>query len=544
MIVHPGCVLFLFCTLSCSAALAQELSLGESIAHASIMAEYRHRRDTAADSLEGQLELAGWCREQGLELQEIAHLRRALRFSPDNRQIHEALGNVNVNGQWLTQEQLLNQQKRMAAAESRMERWQSTVRECLRMIRSKDIEKREQGWAIVEAIDDPSIITVAESILLPVNSAVALRTLDMIDRFEVREASEILARTALADARTPVRERALCLLADRNPHDYVPLLLGEMETPVKADYSVRPVGQGNVNYQFTLFRQNMESDSVIQFDQDLIQESRSPSLQNQSVLAGNASARARMAMNLVDEQNDAIRSRNRRIQDVLEYATGELPGRRPEDWWNWWYQQNEIQTLWRPANYTQVEVEDIVLQDPRPEMTLWRSMSGREISGMRLTSPGRSAECLVAGTKIWTDRGPVAVEQISHGDVVECWNPGKGTTELQVVLGRTERPETPTWRVLVEGDVIQASGGHYFQIEGRGWTRVRDFESGMAIVSATGKPAIVQYIEPADAQPLFNLVVNGNASYLVGTRKVVSHDASMPFPGSKTIEEFHAAKLQ
>jgi Pretoxin HINT domain len=554
MIVHPGCALFL--AFSFSLALAQtpivvppspqgtddnslvgssaspsnggqeELSIDAQAAVEARMAEYRFRRDVAEDSLDGQLELARWCDQQGLALQRVAHLRRALRFSPESQEIHYALGNINVNGQWLTPEQYVKEQKKIAATDSRLDRWSSMVNECMRLIRSQSSEKREQGWTTLEAIDDPSIVTVMESTLLPANSNVAIRGLDLISRFEVREASEILTRTALTDGRTRVRERALCLLADRNPHDYVPALLGELETPVKASFAIRPDRLGNANYEFVLFRRNMQADSVIHFDQDLIQVSRTPNGRNQARLMNDASVRARIAMNQIEQENAAIRTRNQHIQRTLEYATGEMPGRDPEDWWSWWYDQNEIQTLWRPENYTRIEVQDVVLQE-RPPVT---------------SSPGRSAECLVAGTRIWTDRGPVSVEQVSMGDLVLCWNTEKAEAELQVVLERTERPKTPTWRVFLNGDVIQASGGHYFHVEGRGWTRVRDFESGMAITSAAGKPAVVQRIEPADAQPLFNLVVNGNASYLVGARKVVSHDASMPYLGSRTIEQASAAE--
>jgi hypothetical protein len=54
-----------------------------------------------------QLELAGWCRQQGLTREADYHYQLALALDPGNTEAHRALGHARGDGRWLTTEELM-----------------------------------------------------------------------------------------------------------------------------------------------------------------------------------------------------------------------------------------------------------------------------------------------------------------------------------------------------------------------------------------------------------------------------------------------------
>ncbi len=59
----------------------------------------------AADDVNGWRNLALWASTKGLSAQSRAAYKRVLALSPDDREAREALGFVQVNGRWLTEEE-------------------------------------------------------------------------------------------------------------------------------------------------------------------------------------------------------------------------------------------------------------------------------------------------------------------------------------------------------------------------------------------------------------------------------------------------------
>ncbi len=67
--------------------------------------EYEKLRVRAADTVEGQWELAEWCRENRLTAQREKHLKRIIELDPDDRQARLALGYERHGDTWTTQEE-------------------------------------------------------------------------------------------------------------------------------------------------------------------------------------------------------------------------------------------------------------------------------------------------------------------------------------------------------------------------------------------------------------------------------------------------------
>jgi hypothetical protein len=72
--------------------------------------EYEKLRVRAADTVEGQWELAEWCRENHLVAQREKHLKRIIELDPDHRQARLALGYERHGDAWTTQEELMTKQ--------------------------------------------------------------------------------------------------------------------------------------------------------------------------------------------------------------------------------------------------------------------------------------------------------------------------------------------------------------------------------------------------------------------------------------------------
>lgn len=70
-------------------------------------AEYERIRGDYPDTVEGQWQLAEWCREHRLLEARKDHLRRVIELDPDHRAARVALGYTQMNGRWATQAEIM-----------------------------------------------------------------------------------------------------------------------------------------------------------------------------------------------------------------------------------------------------------------------------------------------------------------------------------------------------------------------------------------------------------------------------------------------------
>lgn len=73
-------------------------------------AEYERIAPTYPDTAKGQWELAEWCREHKLTSQRQKHLRRIIELEPNHVGARRALGYGRVNGEWVTQKEVMTGQ--------------------------------------------------------------------------------------------------------------------------------------------------------------------------------------------------------------------------------------------------------------------------------------------------------------------------------------------------------------------------------------------------------------------------------------------------
>lgn len=128
---------------------------------------------TYADTIEDQLKLAEWCREQFLSAQEKAHLRRVLELDPDNAKIRNRLGYRKFQGEWLTEQQVNERQglvkyrgkartaqeieliEERTLVDQKQKTWYQTIKRWREDLDSRDTEKSTLAKTKLLEINDP-----------------------------------------------------------------------------------------------------------------------------------------------------------------------------------------------------------------------------------------------------------------------------------------------------------------------------------------------------------------------------------------------------
>src|SRR5690606_21133253 len=96
-------------------------------------------------------------------------------------------------------------------------------------------------------------------------------------------------------------------------------------------------------------------------------------------------------------------------------------------------------------------------------------------------SPGRSHDCLAAGTPVMTLHGPRAIEMIQVGDLVLSRHPETGELAYKPVLRTTTRPRGQTMLITAGKETFRFSRGHLFWVSDEGWVRARELQSGQEL---------------------------------------------------------------
>lgn len=124
---------------------------------------------------------------------------------------------------------------------------------------------------------------------------------------------------------------------------------------------------------------------------------------------------------------------------------------------------------------------------------------------------------------MWTETGPVSIEQVRVGDRVLSQNAVTGELGYRFVLQTTVRPPSKTTRLGVRGEEIVATLGHPIWVNGIGWLMAKECREGDRLHSVHGAVPI-DYIKEGPEGPAYNLVVDGWNTYFVGSNRVLVHD--------------------
>jgi hypothetical protein len=141
-----------------------------------------------------------------------------------------------------------------------------------------------------------------------------------------------------------------------------------------------------------------------------------------------------------------------------------------EDWWKWWPDYNEVYTNGDVPVYTMFQSGEAA----RPELPT-------VAPGANVRTKVIQYDCLAAESCVLMPgnvRG--MIKDVVPGDYVLCANSETGWLGYQPVKRVTIRPPVALYAIPLEVGAetatLEASGGHWFWVLGKGWQRARDLQ--------------------------------------------------------------------
>lgn len=488
------------------------------------LSSYLRVRSDYADTVEGQLALAEWCRQKKLPDQARAHLSRVLELEPNHAAARAALGYQRIGGLWVSPAE------RAADAELALEERESLAKfgELMREIASglskESALRREAAAKKLMAVRDPAAIPAMEAIVSPVNDNAARLVVNALAAMSDPAASLSLARHAVYYPSHLIRDAAAKKLVSRDKHSYVPQLIAMLYLPVRSEVVAGVLPGGRIGYRHSFVREGQDRNEVLVLDTEYfrVQRAGGDGALSAARAAVDAAETAAQRERAVETQNRFQSQLNDRVTRALKISTEQDLPAQPESWWRWWNDYNELlsqgpKTMEISQEYRTSAVVDIV------------PLTGGGTGQVQI-----QAECLVAGTPVWTASGLRAVEKIKVGDLVLSQDAKTGELALKPVLRTTIRPRGQTVKFTAGQESFEASGGHVFWVSGDGWRKASELQSGM-VLHACGGATQITSVDQGSVAETYNLVVADFSTYFIGQQKILSHDFTMRQPARTVV---------
>lgn len=483
-----------------------------------LLENYQRERANRPDRVADQLALANWCGQQGLKEQEAAHLLRVCQLEPDHAEARARLGFIRQGLEWVTGQELAEKQARDAAQQAATEKWTATLNELLLQMNTGRPAVRRQAREQIARIRDPLALPALQAMLASRGEEMELFVVEITAQMTGPEAAAALARTAVTSDSRRVRSLATEKLPQFDEEAYVPQLVAAMYTPVSSQFRTAVLRDGRIGYHHEFTREGLTRLERLVVDADYRRAAISANAgQAKAVAMGSAFQTAQQWERGVADQNKETKAANERIVEVLRAVTGANLSTQPQAWWSWWAERNEV-----------------FIAGAKPTATIQHFVSfnvaDRDLA--RITSSKRESlnipvqpryDCFAAGTPVWTESGPVAIEQVRIGDLVLSRDVETGELAFKPVVRTTVRPAGRLIRTQLGDESFETSNGHEFWVSGEGWRKARRLEAGMVLHSAAG-PVRITNVGAGGFAQTYNLVVADFSTYFVGRQKVLSHD--------------------
>lgn len=502
-----------------------------------LLDRYETRRALAGETAEEQLALADWCHEQGLSARERAHLVSCVLAIRGDvpLELRERLGQTWVAGGWRTPSEVETLREERERIERGLKSWQGRIERLARGLTARSDRARANAREGLAEIDDPAAVPALHVVLGFAGEEPAGEMVETLERFETIDATRALAFHAAFSPWESVREAATRVVRRRNPRHFVPVLLGTTWSPYRSRFELLTGPNDDViASRWILEREgagtreidvleNRRTITRVMYDRrnDVRRSNRLLYALAEDQLAlldvNRREARTQQVrQDAVELANEVANEVNTRVAGVLRRVSRHDFGDDPEEMWRWWHDYCDLDYGYKPTTVrVNVSTHEVKRYEPDPDSC---------------------HSCLVAGTLVWTERGPRAIETITVGDLVLAKSPRTGELTHQPVLRKTVRePHDVVTFSLESGERITCTAGHLFWVNGKGWCLARDLEPGDPVHRATGTITVRDAPEMAGKETTHNLIVADFHSYFVGETAILSHDVTTESPTDHVI---------
>lgn len=527
--------------------------------------KYQKERGKADLNLNSHRKMARWCQHNDLNSQARAHWFAILELIPSDAEANQALGFVHRDNRWLSPEEMKTIEQRAREDFEAMKVWVPRVRDWVIAMEGQDTKKRLKAIQQLKDVQDPRIVPAIGIALYNVSPDTALHLLDVVVRFKTQNACFLLANLAMTDPSSELGIAAIDGLRKFPYELYVPDFLDMMSSEFQIDHRIAYKGNGAMKLQISQMRELRRKFDVDQFQRRFsgnatnvtsirnsfpaaIHSHQRPDLMRLSGMVENQIARSiaenesrRVAQESeanTAQKNAEIRELQNRLATVLRAVTKEQFPDEPKPWWDWWDHYEELYVSGEKSmDYSYYEDTSVAYVEARSTFVF--------ADNFAIYPPMRNVtSCLVAGTPIQTQSGLKSIESIQVGDLVVAQNIQSGEIQLRPVLRTTIRPPARTYDIgFVSGQNIRTTLGHRWWVIGKGWVKTKDLQVGMSIRSAEGFETI-DSLKDADAAVTYNLMIDQDHTYFVGSARILSFDASEVIPTLYTVPGIEPSPLR
>ena len=133
--------------------------------------------------------------------------------------------------------------------------------------------------------------------------------------------------------------------------------------------------------------------------------------------------------------------------------------------------------------------------------------------------------CFVAGTRIWTEAGERAIEDLAIGDKVIAFDPRSGKQASQRIVNILKNTVPVTLELRIGATTIRCSPEHPFWIPEAGWCQAGTLTPGTSLRAKSGVLVTVDTVKrEAGSSAVFNIEVEGFHTYFVSDLGILVHN--------------------
>ncbi len=524
-----------------------------------LLRDYLDRRvRTPAKNVDAQLRLANWCLDNGLKDEATAHYHLVTQLDPSRDIAWLRLGFKKHHDRWSKPEVLASQKIEADRQKLADKEWKTRLEKLHEAMESSVETRRLKAERELYQVTDPRAVPMIWRIFGHGSERMQLVAVELLSQFEGPAASFGLTVLAVERPSADVRSRAAKALGNRDARDVIGWLVGAIHRPFKYETKLG-AGPGSANelfvegerydirrfYRFPIEQLEWVPPPIIMCNAMHPAPTSSAKHKSEVATMMTISGRARALMeqqiawtlfeaalrrdqllqqklksdvDTIEQVNAQIRQTNDNVLPLLQSLAGQNFVADPDIWQRWWADQLGVVIDDRYGQKKPTLTDLVGLPDP----------------------PTVYKHCFAAGTLVKTFAGPRKIESIAVGDRVLSQDTATGALSFQPVLRTHVNNPAKTLQISFGGETIFATGIHHFWKAGKGWTMARDLALGDPL-RIIGGVASVESIDPGSSQKVYNLDVNGNRNFFVGSSGVLVHDFSFVVPG---LEPFDAQPVR
>ncbi len=176
------------------------------------------------------------------------------------------LGLRDYGGVLLTEQEFEQQREVADRIQEAMRHWRPRLLAWQKAIESDSKKRHDYAIQQMKEVEDPYVIPVVETFVSDSGVPFGQQLVALLDRFTEHEATSALVRFAVLAPEPSVHQSAVGELKKRPLHDFAPMLLSGLVSPLRTQWRVFEDANGSLRYQHVLYRDGQQANQLLATD--------------------------------------------------------------------------------------------------------------------------------------------------------------------------------------------------------------------------------------------------------------------------------------